>query len=649
MKTTTRLKTICAVLLISILTMLANRAHAAPVATSFTYQGALLSGGGAANGNFDLTFALFNDPVAGAQIGTTWTNLNVAVSNGLFTTTVDFGPGVFDGTAYWLSIGVRSNGVAVVFATLSPRQSVTPSPYALYATAAAIADGAVTSAKILDGAVSLNDLAANSVNSSKIVDLSIATADLADGSVTSAKILDGTIATVDLGNNSVTSAKIVDGTILGVDVAPNAIGSIQLADDIDLGTNGIAGRLDVYTTSAGTPGVSLIGSSSQISTFGGDGLEQIRLWGASYGEILLYDSSTNNLNVVTLSANGTGGGYLNLRQGGSTFQGLLGYGDNLGGGRLLTYNSSNTLSMDLRAQFNTLTPAAWAGFYDQGSERVSIAARNGTSGQGGLIDVKNDSAANTLRFIGDAGAGRGSVQMYNSGTLVGTLEGHSGGSWLRTFDETGALAATIGTSAGVGGFCELNNSTGAVGLRLDGDDAGGGLITLRNAAGAITVTIDGDFAGDGRVITQELQITGGSDLSEQFDVNAPDEAEPEAGMVVCIDPQHPGQLMPSGKPYDRTVAGVISGAGGVKPGMLMGQRGTAADGKHPVALTGRVYVQADASNGAIQPGDMLTTSNVAGHAMKVTDHVRAQGAILGKAMSSLKEGKGTVLVLVSLQ
>src|SRR5262245_28439967 len=87
------------------------------------------------NGNYDLTFALFNDPTVGAQVGTTWTNLNVSVSNGLFTTTVDFGGGVFDGTAYWLSIGVRSNGTGVAFATLAPRQPVTPSPYALYSTA----------------------------------------------------------------------------------------------------------------------------------------------------------------------------------------------------------------------------------------------------------------------------------------------------------------------------------------------------------------------------------------------------------------------------------------------------------------------------------------------------------------------------------
>jgi len=68
-----------------------------------------------------------------------------------------------------------------------------------------------------------------------------------------------------------------------------------------------------------------------------------------------------------------------------------------------------------------------------------------------------------------------------------------------------------------------------------------------------------------------------------------------------------------------------------------------------VALTGRVYVWADASAGPIRPGDLLTTSDTAGLVMKVTDYERAQGAIIGKAMSSLDEGQGLILVLVGLQ
>jgi len=120
-------------------------------------------------------------------------------------------------------------------------------------------------------------------------------------------------------------------------------------------------------------------------------------------------------------------------------------------------------------------------------------------------------------------------------------------------------------------------------------------------------------------------------------------------MVVCIDPERIGQLRLSGKAYDHTVAGVISGANGIKAGLTMKQEGTLADGNHPVALTGRVHCLCDASYGTINPGDLLTTSDTPGHAMKATDHANAFGAILGKAMSKLENGKGLVLILVSLQ
>jgi hypothetical protein len=195
----------------------------------------------------------------------------------------------------------------------------------------------------------------------------------------------------------------------------------------------------------------------------------------------------------------------------------------------------------------------------------------------------------------------------------------------------------------------LYDGAGSQRVEIDSDDGDdGAIIRLKNSAGSTTITLDADLSGDGRITTQELQITGGSDLSEQFDITSL-AGPPEPGMVVCIDPKKPGQLIASSRVYDRTVAGVISGAGGVKPGMLMGQKGTAADGQHPVALSGRVYALADTCNGPIEPGDLITTSDTPGHAMKATDAARAHGAILGKAMTGLTEGKGLVLVLVSLQ
>jgi hypothetical protein len=154
-----------------------------------------------------------------------------------------------------------------------------------------------------------------------------------------------------------------------------------------------------------------------------------------------------------------------------------------------------------------------------------------------------------------------------------------------------------------------------------------------------------DVAGTTR--TNILQITGGSDLAEPFEIEGAALVEP--GMVVSIDPERIGGLRIATEAYDRTVAGIVSGANGLNPGLTMVQEGAAADGFHPVSLTGRVYCWVEASNGPIQPGDLLTTSDIPGHAMKVTDHAKAQGAIIGKAMSALEKGRGTVLVLTSLQ
>ena len=167
-----------------------------------------------------------------------------------------------------------------------------------------------------------------------------------------------------------------------------------------------------------------------------------------------------------------------------------------------------------------------------------------------------------------------------------------------------------------------------------------GTQTLHQADGTKTIEFRGS---DGRIITNVLEITG-ADVAEKFP--ASDDVEP--GMVMAIDPEHPGQLCLAHKAYDRRVAGVVSGANGLSPGAVLGNLPGSANAP-PIALSGRVWVQGDAGNGAIQPGDLLTTSDTPGYAMKVIDYPRAQGAILGKAMTSLVEGKGLVLVLVSLQ
>jgi len=99
--------------------------------TAFTYQGRLNAGSTPASGSYDLTFSLFSASNGGSAVTGPLTNSATIVSNGLFIVTLDFG-GVFTGTNYWLEIGVRTNGGGA-FTTLTPRQAVTPTPYAIFA------------------------------------------------------------------------------------------------------------------------------------------------------------------------------------------------------------------------------------------------------------------------------------------------------------------------------------------------------------------------------------------------------------------------------------------------------------------------------------------------------------------------------------
>jgi len=99
--------------------------------TAFTYQGKLSAGTGAANGNYDMQFYLRDALTAGNPVGVTNTISPVAVSNGLFTVVLDFGAN-FPGADRWLEIGVRTNGAAS-YTPLSPRQKLTPAPYAITA------------------------------------------------------------------------------------------------------------------------------------------------------------------------------------------------------------------------------------------------------------------------------------------------------------------------------------------------------------------------------------------------------------------------------------------------------------------------------------------------------------------------------------
>lgn len=161
-----------------LLSLAAGIVHAASIGTSFTYQGRLNEGASPANGTYDFRFILYNADSGGSQVGPTLTTNGIAVAGGLFTTPVDFGTGVLNGTAYWLEVSVRTNGAAT-FTPLNPRQPLTAAPYASFApTAGTVAAGGIGASQLAPGAVNNTSLAADAVTSDKIADGGIAPADL---------------------------------------------------------------------------------------------------------------------------------------------------------------------------------------------------------------------------------------------------------------------------------------------------------------------------------------------------------------------------------------------------------------------------------------------------------------------------------------
>ena len=125
--------------------------------TAFTYQGLLTDDGIAPDGNYDFRFRIFGAVSNGSQLGSALIATPVLVTAGRFNVSLDFEAGIFTGSDRWLEIGVRTNGSAGNFTTLSPRQAITPTPYAIRAAlAGSVPNGAINSDQLAAGAAAAN-------------------------------------------------------------------------------------------------------------------------------------------------------------------------------------------------------------------------------------------------------------------------------------------------------------------------------------------------------------------------------------------------------------------------------------------------------------------------------------------------------------
>jgi hypothetical protein len=289
----------------------------------------------------------------------------------------------------------------------------------------------------------------------------------------------------------------------------------------------------------------------------------------------------------------------------ATFAGVGGYNDSAQGG-----------------------PGVWGEASKNGGEGIHGISHTGNAGVGGY----NDSAQGGPGVWGEASK--------NGGEGVHGIS-HTGNAGVGGYNDSAQGGAGVWGSSqageGVHGESQSASLAAVAGFALNPNGTGAAIYGETHGKGPA-----GFFKGN-VVVTGDVQLTG-ADCAEQFDLLDVGGCDP--GTVMVIDDS--GSLVASHREYDHRVAGVIAGAGDLRPGIVLDAQ-ISSERRRPIALVGKVWCKTVADDAAIAVGDLLTTSSVPGHAMKASNPSRAFGAVIGKALQPLPAGIGLIRILIALQ
>jgi len=285
----------------------------------------------------------------------------------------------------------------------------------------------------------------------------------------------------------------------------------------------------------------------------------------------------------------------------------------------------------------------------EGNQVVSLGDNGnltlGGTGMDGDIALRTSANLDTINLNGDTGNVTLGQNGQDGDLYVRDGEGNT------TIHLSGSNGNLYVGGSGQDGDIILRDAEGNDAIVIDGNNAnmfmGGrgrdGDIALfaasennpANDASKATIHMSGD-SGD--------IILRNADCAEEFTVSSTVPSAPGDAMVLDDD----GLLRPCSNAYDTRTIGVISGADLYKPGIVL-DRQDDMENRSPIALVGKVCVRVSDKNGPIRIGDMLTTSDLEGHAMKVTDTSRAFGAVIGKALDNHDMGTGMIPMVIALQ
>jgi len=359
---------------------------------------------------------------------------------------------------------------------------------------------------------------------------------------------------------------------------------------------------------------------------------------------------------ITITLNGDTG---DVSAGGNGQNGDLSVRDTAGTERLKFEGSTAKLSARSAAQVLTITLDGSTGDVvlrgvnvpGQGSPRIRLLASDGNIWLGGngkdgdlvLFPAEADNSTlsqGTIHLDGSTGdivhrtgpGGAPRMRLIGSDGII-WLGGNGFGGDLVLFkadgDNTTLKNATI----------HLDGAQGNIWLGGKGTD--GDLVLFPSSATDINNLDQASIHLDGQAGDITLR---NADCAEDFDVAPGETLEP--GAVVMVDDD--GKVRPTKVAYDRRVVGVVSGAGDMRPGIVLDRRPSVSL-RQTVALMGKVYCRVDAEVAPVRAGDLLVPAAAPGYAMRAERCPEAFGAVIGKALGSLARGRSMVPMLVSLQ
>jgi hypothetical protein len=287
----------------------------------------------------------------------------------------------------------------------------------------------------------------------------------------------------------------------------------------------------------------------------------------------------------------------------------------------------------------------------QGTSTNGTAVVGISTGESGVAGAGTGVQGASTYGTGVAGQSTSGVGVSGTSTnqvgVQGSSQGWDGVSGTATSNQhSGVFGGHSGAGNGVAGHSNT-------GYGVDAYSASGTALHSRSDGGGLAAVIDGTLQVNGNhnctgtlTVDVDIILTNSSqDCAEEFDLSSAADGAPGTVMVLG----HAGCLEPCERAYDRRAAGVISGAGDLHPGLVLGRQQGHGGQRAPIALMGKVFCWIDADYAPVEVGDLLTTSPTPGHAMKATDPSRAFGAVLGKALADVPAGKVQAPILVVLQ